>query len=116
MKFKSNLDYYQNLRAWESHQMSAPHKAFDKLNSKQKAWLMQLNSMLTQLEIKFLPILNAKYEELQARTIDNTDWMMDFNLDYVITFYLCKDNKEFEADDDNILMQIEDMYYIKKAK
>lgn len=44
------------------------------------------------------------------------DWVTDFNLDYVITFYLRKDNLEFGTDDDNILTQIEVMHFVKTAK
>jgi len=114
MKFNFNLDYYQNLQAWRVHRESTPPQSYTKLHAKQKAWLMQLNTLLTQLENRFLPILNAKYKELQARSEDSIDWMIDFSLDYVTTFYIREDDPEFEIEDDNILMQIETMHFIKQ--
>lgn len=40
--------------------------------------------------------------------------MMDFNLEYVITFYIREDDLEYETDDDNILMQIQTTYFNKE--
>lgn len=71
MKFKSNLDYYQNLHAWRAHCMSTPRKGYNKINAGKRAWLLQLNKLLSQLEDQFLPILDVKYNELQARVKDD---------------------------------------------
>jgi hypothetical protein len=49
--------------------------------------------------------------ELTERVDDQSDWMKDFNLERVITFYLREDDSEYEVDDDNVLIQIYDMYF-----
>lgn len=110
MKYDSELDHYQNLRAWRRHSRSAPQTEFDSLNEREKQWLQNLNELLSQLEKKFYPIMAAKDRELRARVDDPSDWMQDFNLDRVITFYLREDDPEYEEDDDNILLQIEDIF------
>jgi|SRR3989338_4113958 len=110
MKYNCKLDHYQNLRAWKRHSMNVPRTSYESLNESEKAWLQGLNELLHQLEKKFYPIMAAKSRELKARVDDQSDWMRDFNLDRVITFYLREDDPEYEEDDDNILIEIHDIF------
>jgi len=110
MKFKSDLGYYQNVHAWREYSSSSPKTDYESLNESEKAWLRAFNESLRQLENKFYPIMAAKHKELQARIADPADWLAEFNLDCLITFYLREDDPEYEKDDDNILMEIEVMY------
>jgi hypothetical protein len=106
MKFNWEVSHIQNMNAWEEHRSISPRTKYDSLNEEEKAWLREFNATLLQLEDKYFPIMNAKHKELQARVADPSDWVMEFNLDYVITFYLREDDPEYEADDDHILMRI----------
>lgn len=110
MKYDSKLDHHQNLRAWIQHSRSAPKTEFDSLNESEKRWLQNLNELLSQLEKKFYPVMADKDRELRARVNDPSDWMQDFNLERVITFYLREDDSEYDENDDNILLQIEDIF------
>jgi hypothetical protein len=116
MKFKAKFDYYQNKRAWEEHCSNAPRTDYDSFNADEKAWLCSLNEQLRQLEDKFSSIMDIKLQELQARVADPSDWMMDFNLDFVITYYLREDDPEYEEDDDNILMEFDELFSIRKNR
>lgn len=110
MKFNSDLDFYQNLEVRRNSRPRygrlAPMEEYRTLNAEDRTFLMTINERLKQLEEQFLPMMNAKGEELQARVANPADWMQDFNLDIVFTFYLREDDPEYEEDDDNILMQI----------
>ena len=110
MKFISKSSYYENIRAWHEHALNTEYTTYESLNSKEKARLMSFNQLLHKFENKYLPILDAKLKELQTRVADPSDWMQDFNFDYVITFYLRENDPEYEEEDDNILMQIESMH------
>jgi len=110
MKFKSELGYYENLKAWEEHYRNAPHTQYSSLNESEKRWLVEFSESLRKLEDKYFQILVAKYDALNSRVVDPTDWMMEFNLSYVITFYLREDDPEYEEIDDNILMQIDESF------
>src|SRR5450631_4466019 len=101
MKFNYKLSHNENMEAWQEHSFTAPHTQTSELNADEKSWLLTLNESLGQLEDKFLPILDAKFKELQARVDDPSDWMNEFNLEYVITFYLREDDPEYEGEDDN---------------
>ena len=116
MKFKSDLSHYQNLRAWREYSFSSPKTDYASLNESEKAWLRAFNESLRQLEDKFYPIMAAKHKELQARVADPADWLMDFNLECLITFYLREDDPEYEEDDDNVLMEIVEMHREKKTR
>lgn len=109
MKYQAEWDHYQNLRAWKRHSHSSPHTSYGLLNDGEKAWLRAFNESLRQLEDKFYSIMFATDKELKARVADPADWLNDFNLDYVISFYLRADDPEYEQDDDNILMQIHEI-------
>lgn len=113
MKFNSDLSHYQNLRAWREYFFSSPKTDYALLNESEKAWLRAFNESLRQLEDKFYPIMDAKHKKLQARVADPADWLMEFNLDCLITFYLREDDPEYEEDDDNILMEIVEMHLEK---
>jgi hypothetical protein len=108
MKFDSNLDYFENAQARQDyrHNDLQPHTAYAELNPEERNWLMALNAQLKQIEKQYLPIMKAKENAIRARIADPDDWMQDFNLELVITFYLRKDDHEYEEWDDNILMQI----------
>ena len=111
MKYDSKLDHYQNSDAWERHWLNAHRTEFKSLNENEKAWLQKLNELLRQLEDKFYPILIAKKRELDLRVDDPFDWMQEFNLEYVITFYLREDDPEYEEEDDNILCKIHEYVF-----
>lgn len=95
--------------------MNSPETDYRLLNDSEKAWLRAFNESLRQLEGKFYPIMDAKHKELQARVADPSDWLIDFNLDCLITFYLREDDPEYEENDDNILMEIDEMYCEQNA-
>jgi hypothetical protein len=116
MKFNYKLSHHENMDAWQEHSFTAPHTPNDSLTPDEKAWLLQLNDSLTQLEDRFLPILDVKLKELQARVDDPSDWMTEFNLDYVITFYLREDDPEYDDADDNILMQLQSSHFFREAQ
>lgn len=111
MKFQSDLDYYENLIAWEEHFCNVPHTQYSSLYESEKAWLLEFNDSLRKLEDKFNPIIDAKLQELQARVADPSDWLMEFNLTLFITFYLREDDLEYEEDDDNILMGFQQRFF-----
>lgn len=113
MKFNSELDYFENIKARRNFQRHshASTDVYKALKIEERGQLMALNEQLKQLEEQFLPMMNAKGEELQARVADPADWMQDFNLGIVFTFYLREDDPEYEEDDDNILMQIEEIVF-----
>lgn len=111
MKYDSKLNHYENSRAREQHWLNAPRTDFERLSENERAWLQKLNDLLRQLEDKFYPILVAKKCELDSRVDDSSDWMQEFNLEYVITFYLREDDPEYEEDDDNILVQIHELVF-----
>ena len=110
MKFQSKLDFSENIGAWRDYYQKSPHTNYDSLNQTEKIWLMKFNEFLRQLEEKYSSILKAKFSELQARIEDQSDWLMDFNLEFAITFYLREDDPEYDEGEDNILMQIENTY------
>jgi len=110
MKFNAKLDYYENRMAWEEHYPNSPRTAYSSLNEREKVWLRGLNGILRQLEDKYYPIMAAKHQELQARVADPSDWLLDFNLGYLITFYLREDDPEYDEDDDSILMEIKQRF------
>jgi hypothetical protein len=110
MKFQVNLNCIQNERKWEEHYRKFPRTEFSSLNEREKTWLRAFDETLRLLENKYSAIMDAKHYELQARVADPSDWLMDFNLDYVITLYLREDDPAYEEDDDNILMQIDNVY------
>lgn len=113
MKFNSKLDFYENLRARRndrSHHIEQ-QTCYEDLSAEERSRLMALNEQLKQLEEKYLPIMNAKGAELQARVSDPADWMQDFNLEFILTFYLHEDDPEYDEDDDNILMQLEEIVF-----
>ncbi len=116
MKFSSDLDFHQNLKVRRNSRpryrgYHAPMEEYRTLNAEERTFLMTINERLKQLEEQFLPMMNAKGKELQARVADPADWMQDFNLNIVFTFYLREDDPEYEEDDDNILMQIEEIIF-----
>lgn len=116
MKFKSDLNFFQNSRAWQGHYSITPHTDYDSLNSDEKSWLRLLNDQLRQLEEKYSPIIDAKVCELQERVADTSGWMMDFNLDFVLTYYLREDDPEYEESDDNILMVFDELFSIRNDR
>jgi len=111
MKFNSKLDYSQNLKAWREHHCNSPHTRYSSLNESEKAWLRGLNETLRRLEDKFYPIISTKLKDFHERIADPSDWMTDFNLVFFITYYLRKDDPEYEEDDDNILMEFSHSFF-----
>ncbi len=116
MKFNYKLSRNENIDAWQEHSFTAPRTQTSELSADEKAWLLKLNETLRQLEDKFLPILDAKYTELQTRVDDPLDWMNEFNLEYVITFYLREDDPEHEDEDDNILMEFQSSHFVHEER
>lgn len=115
MKFQGQLEYYQNLQAWRKHHEKSTQTQYNEISHTEKACLMNLNEILQRLEDQYLPILDAKLKELQVRVNNPSDWLMDFNLSYTITFYLHESDPEFDADDDNILMQILNDHFVREV-
>ena len=116
MKFNYKLDYYENMDAWQEHSLTAPHTPNSALTPDEIAWLLQLNDSLRQLEEQFLPILDAKLKGLQARVENPSDWMNEFNLGYVISFYLRENDPEYDDADDNILMQLQNSHFVREGQ
>ena len=116
MKFNYKISHNENMDVWQEHSLKAPHTQTSELSVDEKSWLLKLNESLRQLEDKYLPILDAKYKELQARVDDPSDWMNEFNLEYVITFYLREDDPEYEDADDNILTELQSSYFIHEDR
>lgn len=114
MKFQSRLDHYQNRAVRREYFLSNPRTDYDSLNENEKAWLKKFNEMLRQLEDKYLPIMDAKLRELQDRVANASDWLNDFNLSFFITFYLRGDDLEYDEDDDNILMEIDERFFSRE--
>jgi hypothetical protein len=109
MKFDSELILYENLAAWREYGKSIKHTHYSELTESEKKWLRNLNDRLRQIEKMYSPILRDKYYELKAREADENDWLQEFNLELVITFYLREDDPDYEEDDDNVLMVIDVM-------
>jgi hypothetical protein len=107
MKFDYKLNYYENLKARSNYlHNSEANTPYHSLNEAERSQLQALNKHLTLLEDQYLPVLNTKGMELQERVKNHDDWMQDFNLEFVITFYLQEADFEYEDDDDNILMEL----------
>lgn len=109
MEFKSNLKQKKKW-TWRQGLYNASRADYSSLNASEKAWLQALNESLRQIESKYSVIIDARFKELQARVTDSSDWLMDFNLECVITLYLREDDPEYNEDDNNILMTIEEEY------
>lgn len=114
MKYDSRLSELQNNRLRSGYHHSLPYVPYETVSAAEKSWLMGFNKILTKLEEQYLPVLDAKFLELTARVADPSDWLADFNLEYVLTFYLREDDLEYEEDDDNILMRILSMHFIRE--
>lgn len=110
MKFQWKMDRRQNLRAWKEYYLISARTEYDSLSKGEKKWLQGLNESLREFENKYSVIMDTKYIELQARVSDTSNWLMEFNLEYVITFYLRDDDPEYDEEDDNILMEIDNLY------
>lgn len=108
MKFDSNLNYFDNIKARRDyyHEHIEQKIYYEQLDMHERNQLMLLNEFLKRLEVQYLPIMNAKGQALQARVADPADWMQEFSLELVLTYYLREDDPEFDEDDDNILMEI----------
>lgn len=113
MKYDYKKNHYRNLDAWEQHWLNNPRTEFKSLKENEKVALQNLNELLRQLEDKFYPILVSKKRELDSRVDDPSNWMREFNLEYVITFYLREDDPEYEEEDDNILCEIHEYVFSK---
>ncbi len=50
--------------------------------------------------------MRSKYAELNARLADPTDWLDDFEFELMISFCLGEGDREYDEDDENVLMQI----------
>jgi len=111
MKFNSELTSHQNIMARQEYYLNAPRTDYDSLSEAEKAWLRLLNDQLREIEEKYLPIMVGKLKELEARESDPSDWMEDFNLSFLITIYLRKDDPEYEENDDNILMEYKNKFF-----
>jgi len=112
MKYNYRLSQLQNQKLRSDYFHSLPYKHYESLSVTEKKWLMKFNQMMTQLEERYFPVLNAKFSQLTARVNDPSDWLADFNLEYFITFYLREDDPEFEEDDDNVLLIIPSSHFI----
>lgn len=115
MKYDSKKSDSENRRTWEEHWFNAPSTDYKQLHEHEKVWLRNLNQMLRQFEEKFYPVLVAKKRELQARVLEPSDWMQEFNLGFMLTIYLREDDPEFEDDDDNILIQLNEWFVREDA-
>lgn len=106
MKYDTVLNELRNIRARRRYRYRHVEKqtAYDKISAEGRSQLMALNAQLKRLEEQYLPILNAKGESLQARVSDPADLMRFFNLEFVLTLCLRKDDPEYEETDDNILL------------
>lgn len=111
MKYNYKLDHYQNSHARQQHWMNTTGTNFESLNECEKVFLQLLNELLCKLEDKFYSLLLAKRHELVSRVNDPSDWLQEFNLEFVITFYLREDDPEYEEDDDNILQEIHELIF-----
>lgn len=107
MKFDSNLNYFENIKARRNYcdEQTKQKTYYRQLDTNERNQLMLLNESLKCLEAQYLPIMNAKGQTLQARVVDPADWMREFSLELVLTYYLREDDPEFDKDDDNILME-----------
>ena len=110
MKFNWKLDQYQNLRAWAEYRSNIPRTQYEALSDVEKASMLALNEFLRDIENNYSVVLTSKLNELNARVADPSDWLTEFNLEYAVSFYLRDDDSEYEEDDDNILMKIEEIY------
>lgn len=106
MKKLSHLSHLENFRAWDEHWLNSTPTHYDSLSLEEKAWLGNFNVTLLSIEEMYSKILYSKYAELAARVADPADWLKEFNLECVITFYLREDDPEYEDVDDNILTEV----------
>lgn len=115
MKYDLGLAMHENQKAWKAFRIAHKKECYNNVLAADRERLRAFNERLKRLEEKFDPILKAKLDELQARKENPGDWMQDFNLDYVITFYLREDDPDFDENDDNVLWQIETIYFEDEA-
>lgn len=115
MEFKSDLKKKKKW-AWMQGCYSHSRAEYSSLNASEKAWLQALNESLRQIESKYSVIMNAKCNELRARVTDSSDWLMEFNLSFVITLCLREDDPDYKEDDDNIMIEIDEIYRIPKSR
>ncbi len=106
MKFGTDLTELQNTRTRRRYRYRHVEKqtAYDEISAEERSQLMALNARLKRLEEQYLPILNTKGQSLQARVSDPADWMKYFNLEFVLTLSLRKDDPEYDEADDNVVL------------
>lgn len=115
MKYDLGLHPHENQKVWKEYREEHEKIYYRYISVAERERLLAFNERLKRLEKKFGPILKAKLDELQARKENPGDWMQDFNLYYVITFYLQEDDPDFDENDDNVLWQIEHLYFENEA-
>lgn len=106
MKYGTDLTELQDMRTRRRYRYRHVEKqtAYDEISAEERSQLMALNARLKCLEEQYLPILNAKGQSLQARVSDPADWMKYFNLEFVLTLSLRKDDPEYDEADDNVVL------------
>ena len=113
MKFSERLDRSDNIRAWREYKRTHAQErtAYRDLSQAEKEWLLKLDSQLAQIEERYHSILHHKSNALRLRVLADEDWLQDFNMSLLLTFYLREDDAEYEASDDNILYEIEHLFF-----
>ncbi len=76
------------------------------LSKKQRQELMNINKKLIEIE----KVISKEFIKLNTdadkRLNDKNDWVEDYEIEAIITFYLKEDDPDYKEDDDNILVEL----------
>ena len=76
------------------------------LTKDQKGFLFNLNKQLSEIEKEMNPEMIKLNKVAKARLEDPNDWVSDYELECVITFFLNDNDSEYDEDIDNVLVEL----------
>jgi hypothetical protein len=107
MKFKSDLDYYDNMNRFSDRD---DWVALDSLSKNERECLLKLNAEMGKIEERYWLPLYKKHTELNRRKADPLDHLEQYSLTLIVRFYLTENDPEYEQDDKNLLMEVREDY------
>lgn len=75
---------------------------------KELAWIKQFNMRLRHLEQELYQEAEKQYKKAKKRIDNDKDWVSDSEFEMKISFYLGKDDPDFEEENDNIIITLGD--------
>jgi hypothetical protein len=102
-----NFDALQEIRKKEANK----YYPIELLDDEQIVKLKLLNKKLSTLEIQIAQEIKSHIQYAKARITDQNSLINNFNCDLTIEFYLDKDSKYYNEENNNIIMAISCTYY-----